>query len=289
MSRHNRATVGRATDVEMWTAILATGAVLVGCTGSCRGMFSQQAVAVEADERSASSAAVDADPTASQTAAAALPEIAQPGADERRVVDDADRLYDEHHGKYFSKRCLTRVAREAGSRIDDCKNNPPTKVTVDECIRRSKEVMEHQAQQECIVDAMPAAGGAVTPPTEPGAATGAAGPKVNPGVSIGDPTIMGSLGKDVVKKVAQGNLRQIRFCYEEALAKEPNIAGNLVVKFVISGSGSVATAQVAQKTISSADLETCTAGRVRTWEFPKPKGGGVVIVTLPFDFQFLAR
>ena len=37
--------------------------------------------------------------------------------------------------------------------------------------------------------------------------------------------------------------------------------------------------------MNNAELETCVAGRVRTWVFPKPKGGGVVVVTYPFIFQ----
>jgi hypothetical protein len=69
---------------------------------------------------------------------------AKPGSD--------DRLYDPKYGKYFSKTCLTRVANEALGSINDCKNNPPTKVTVDECIRRSKEVMEYQAHVECVLE-----------------------------------------------------------------------------------------------------------------------------------------
>jgi hypothetical protein len=36
--------------------------------------------------------------------------------------------------------------------------------------------------------------------------------------------------------------------------------------------------------VGNAELESCVAGRVRTWQFPKPKGGGVVIVTYPFIF-----
>jgi hypothetical protein len=42
---------------------------------------------------------------------------------------------------------------------------------------------------------------------------------------------------------------------------------------------------VAQSTANNNELETCVAGRVRTWMFPKPKGGGVVQVTYPFIFK----
>jgi hypothetical protein len=51
---------------------------------------------------------------------------------------------------------------------------------------------------------------------------------------------------------------------------------------VITAGGTVSSSQVSQTTINNAELETCVAGRVHTWIFPKPKGGGVVIVTYPF-------
>jgi hypothetical protein len=41
---------------------------------------------------------------------------------------------------------------------------------------------------------------------------------------------------------------------------------------------------IVQSTIGNSELEACIAGRVRTWKFPKPRGGGVAIVTYPFFF-----
>jgi hypothetical protein len=106
-----------------------------------------------------------------------------------------------------------------------------------------------------------------------------------PGVSVGDPTNTGSLAKDAVQKVAQGNLGQVRFCYEAALTKDPTLTGQVVVEVVISANGSVSRSQVAQKTVSSAELATRTAGRVTTWKFPKHSGPGMLTVSLPFEFQ----
>lgn len=203
----------------------------------------------------------------------------EPSAEtDARPIDPADRLYDEKVQKTFSKMCLTRVAKQAAKQIDDCKSNPPAAVTVEECVRRSKEVMEFQAQAECVV---PEAA-APTPEAVGGRDIARAG---YAGVSLGEPIITGSMDKDAVLKVVQGNLSQIRSCYEAAMAKEPNIAGQVVVKVVISKNGSVTKSQVTQKTISSAELATCTAGRVGTWKFPKSTGAGTVTVTLPFEFQ----
>ena len=95
---------------------------------------------------------------------------------------------------------------------------------------------------------------------------------------------VGSLDKELIRQVIKRNINQIRYCYESQLTRNPKLSGKVSVKFVISASGSVAQSQVAQATTINAELETCVAGRVRTWVFPKPKGGGVVIVTYPFVF-----
>ncbi len=105
------------------------------------------------------------------------------------------------------------------------------------------------------------------------------------GITSSEPTVMGSLDKELIRQVIRRNINQIRYCYESQLTRYPKLNGKVAVKFVISASGSVASSSVAQSTANNAELETCVAGRVRTWLFPKPKGGGVVVVTYPFLFK----
>ncbi len=107
---------------------------------------------------------------------------------------------------------------------------------------------------------------------------------VDIGITSSEPMVMGSLDKELIRKVIHANRGQIRYCYESQLNRFPKLNGKVAVKFVISPSGSVSTSSVAQATTNNAELEACVAGRVRTWMFPKPKGGGVVIVTYPFIF-----
>ncbi|QSQ24753.1 adventurous gliding motility protein GltG [Pyxidicoccus parkwayensis] len=108
---------------------------------------------------------------------------------------------------------------------------------------------------------------------------------VDVGITSSDPEVMGSLDKELIRKVIQMNRGQIRYCYESLLNRFPKLGGKVSVKFVITATGSVASSSVAQSTAGNAELETCVAGRVRTWKFPEPKGGGVVVVTYPFIFK----
>lgn len=107
---------------------------------------------------------------------------------------------------------------------------------------------------------------------------------VDIGITSSEPTVMGSLDKELIRKVIHANRGQIRYCYESQLNRFPKLNGKVAIKFIISPTGSVSASSVAQTTVGNAELEACVAGRVRTWTFPKPKGGGVVIVTYPFIF-----
>jgi len=105
------------------------------------------------------------------------------------------------------------------------------------------------------------------------------------GITSSDPVVMGSLDKELIRRVIHANRNQIRYCYENQLTRYPKLSGKVAVKFVITAAGTVSSSQVAQSTAGNSELETCVAGRVHTWIFPKPKGGGVVIVTYPFIFK----
>jgi hypothetical protein len=47
----------------------------------------------------------------------------------------------------------------------------------------------------------------------------------------------------------------------------------------------VVSSSVAQSTTNNGTVDQCIAGAVRRWEFPKPQGGGIVIVSYPFVLE----
>lgn len=67
--------------------------------------------------------------------------------------------------------------------------------------------------------------------------------------------------------------------------KNPELSGKVVVKFVISATGSVASATVTESTLDEPSVETCIVNKVKRWVFPEPAGGGIVVVNYPFIFS----
>lgn len=101
--------------------------------------------------------------------------------------------------------------------------------------------------------------------------------------------IEGSMDRELVRRVIQAHRGQLRACYESQLLRAQSLSGKVSVRFVIASTGAVTDAAVASSTVGSGELERCVVARVHSWTFPKPKGGGQVVVTYPFVFQQSGR
>jgi hypothetical protein len=104
-------------------------------------------------------------------------------------------------------------------------------------------------------------------------------------ISVGRPIIMGSLSMEIIRRVIRSHRDQIKYCYSKELTRFPNLSGKVSVKFTISPKGYVTQATVSQTTLRNASVERCITQKIRTWKFPEPKGGGIVIVNYPFILQ----
>jgi metallo-beta-lactamase class B len=74
----------------------------------------------------------------------------------------------------------------------------------------------------------------------------------------------------------------VKGCYEQELSKKPDLAGRMMVQFTIAATGQVIASVLQNSTMGNARVESCAVEVVRRWQFPKPLGGGIVIVSYPF-------
>ena len=95
-------------------------------------------------------------------------------------------------------------------------------------------------------------------------------------------TVKGALDKDIVRRVVRAHLGEVRSCYNDGLARDPTLTGTVAIQFTIGPEGSVPVAVVARDNLGMRDVGTCIARAVKRWRFPKPQGGGNVVVTYPF-------
>jgi tetratricopeptide (TPR) repeat protein len=106
-----------------------------------------------------------------------------------------------------------------------------------------------------------------------------------PIVRTAPPTVTGTLSPEAIRRVVLRNLGQVMHCHEQALAQDPNVSGRVVVRFIISGNGSVMNSQVSESDYPIPSAGVCIAGAVRRWQFPAPNDGGIAIVSYPFTLS----
>lgn len=99
--------------------------------------------------------------------------------------------------------------------------------------------------------------------------------------AAGEVTVQGSLDKAVIRRVIQQHLNEVKNCYEAALEKNASLAGRMMVRFTIEPDGKVGESSVPESSLNSPAAESCIRDAVRTWIFPRPQSGKVV-VTYPF-------
>jgi ribosome-binding factor A len=106
-------------------------------------------------------------------------------------------------------------------------------------------------------------------------------PEVVPGVA----SVRGTLDKEIIRRIVRQHMNEVKFCYDQELVRRPTLAGRISVQFAISPVGHVLTSVMQSTTMDDARVENCVVNAVRRWDFPKPVGGGLVIVLYPFSFS----
>jgi TonB family protein len=106
-----------------------------------------------------------------------------------------------------------------------------------------------------------------------------------PSFTPGPPEVRGSLDREIVRRIVRRHLNEVRYCYEGELVRRPALAGRLVVQFAIAATGQVISSVVQSSTLGEPRVESCVTQAVRRWEFPQPHGGGLVMVSYPFQLQ----
>lgn len=108
-------------------------------------------------------------------------------------------------------------------------------------------------------------------------------------LGIKDAEIEEGLTREEVGKVIHAHMKEIRYCYEDAMVRSPasKVEGTVALAFTINGKGNVSTSRVSQNEVGGSNLGECIRRRLDTWKFPNPKGGVNVNITYPFIFNTL--
>jgi TonB family protein len=106
-----------------------------------------------------------------------------------------------------------------------------------------------------------------------------------PSILVGDSIVRGSLDKEIIRRIVRRHLNEVKYCYEQELPRNAKLAGRVVVQFTIANTGRVLASVLQSSTMGNVRVESCVVNAVRRWEFPEPSGGGLVMVSYPFQLS----
>lgn len=102
------------------------------------------------------------------------------------------------------------------------------------------------------------------------------------------PPSAGRLPPSVIQEIVRSHFGAMRRCYQEGLAWNRDLTGTIIVRFVIAGDGSVASAMEDHDSpdekralpvrFSDPWAVQCVVAQYKTMKFPSPEGGKVTVV-----------
>jgi len=88
----------------------------------------------------------------------------------------------------------------------------------------------------------------------------------------------GKLDAEAVDRVFQSRKNTVHDCYTAALKEKKDLAGKIAVRLVIGPEGKVIDGTVSENTTGHEGVADCILKRARTFPFPKPSEGDVIVV-----------
>lgn len=141
---------------------------------------------------------------------------------------------------------------------------------------------------ECVTEAAPTPAPPTPSEVVPGSGGENGGPHpvsrpAPPRVRQAKAEVVGPLDRDIIRRIVRAHINEVRHCYNQGLATDPDLSGRVAVQFTVGSAGKVLESVVASSTLDEEDdaVAECTAKTVKRWKFPKFEGDAVV-VTYPF-------
>jgi TonB family protein len=88
-----------------------------------------------------------------------------------------------------------------------------------------------------------------------------------------------------IGRIVTRETQRLKRVYEDWLKRDPQLAGNLTVKFTILPTGGVSNVSVVKTSTNNSDFDDAILRYIKRWQFPPVEGGGPVEVVYPFVFE----
>jgi hypothetical protein len=99
-----------------------------------------------------------------------------------------------------------------------------------------------------------------------------------PSVGKGAAGVSGRIPPEVIQRIVRQNFDEFRKCYEGGLARDPELSGRVVARFVIGRDGRVSQVSDEGSELADAGVRDCVLAAFAGLVFPAPEGGIVTVV-----------
>jgi Ca-activated chloride channel family protein len=106
-----------------------------------------------------------------------------------------------------------------------------------------------------------------------------------PDVITGAITVRGTLDKEIIRRIVRRHQNEIKYCYEQALTRNHELEGRLVLELTIAANGAVIGSAIGESGLKDEALGACVVQAGRRWSFPAVTSGGVNVVHYPYQFK----
>ncbi len=103
--------------------------------------------------------------------------------------------------------------------------------------------------------------------------------------SARDVEVRDGLTREEIEAVVRKNAADIQTCYEQTLAGGTTVTGRLKVEWFVNRLGRAEAIRLGSGPANAGALFECIGARIRSWEFPKPRGGSGAQVSWPWVFR----
>jgi hypothetical protein len=91
-------------------------------------------------------------------------------------------------------------------------------------------------------------------------------------------TVSGRLPPELIQSIVRQHFGDFRICYEKGLARNPQLGGKVLTRFVIERDGTVSHVADAGSEMADEEVRSCVIDAFKHYRFPNPEGGIVTVI-----------
>jgi len=101
----------------------------------------------------------------------------------------------------------------------------------------------------------------------------------NSKITVGQIIVNGGVSQESVQRVARARLNEILTCYQQALQKQSNLSGKLVIKLTLDANGLVSQVNILIDPSSDKTLSVCLTPKLKQWRLGGIRSAGEATIT----------